>query len=518
MEGSNNTLVQNQEEVKELQSLPSIESNLSKHIEQMESSLAQSGNPDFKTFWDSRKECLDLLKENLSPVMKALYWSKYRDLTKEAKRLKDILEEQSAFAVEQIEIAIKAIENEINEMGLKIEKIPYTPLPKSLKALKNNLNLYDEKQKELNFFNTQAAHVNALRKELIKTDMRIRQKNKFFQRLSAIGDLVFPRRKALIAEISDLFTADVKGFIKANLSGVSTEKSLQPLRDEIKNLQAVAKTMTLNTQSFSETRLKLSECWDKIRAVEKERKKEQAEEYLIYQKNAGDVREKIQEFLAIINEKKLLPNEAQNKFEEINQFMRSKQLGREDIQVLKSELAQVYIPLKNKLIDEEKKRKEIELEKEEFRQTEIKALEERCHSLEEKLKDLEKRELSEAIASINQDMKALALSEMEQTRFSRLLAFAYDALEEFAASEVLVLPDNDPQKIPLLENILKKETIRRNSIKEQMEKYRKACGGSGLDFEQSLYYNDLFNKEKNRLEKLAYNLTKLEMAIAKLKG
>lgn len=112
----------------------------------------------------------------------------------------------------------------------------------------------------------------------MKTEMRIRDKNKLFSRLSAAGDKVFPRRKELIQNISDEFKLDVENFVLAHFG--EGEQSGAPsfaLREEIKMMQAFAKELTLNTAVFTETRLKLSSCWDKLKEEEGERKKEIAE-------------------------------------------------------------------------------------------------------------------------------------------------------------------------------------------------------------------------------------------------
>src|ERR1700733_14369049 len=73
------------------------------------------------------------------------------------------------------------------------------------KTLEEKADFYTSLQAEINILNTQAARINSLRKELIKTEMRVRKKNKFFQRLSAAGDKVFPRRKELIQDVSHQF-------------------------------------------------------------------------------------------------------------------------------------------------------------------------------------------------------------------------------------------------------------------------------------------------------------------------
>jgi len=493
------------------------EEKLNKTIELMEASLAQSGNPDFKTFWDSRKGCLELFKENIPPAVKALHWSKYRELTKEAKRLKEIFEEQTAFAVEQIEIAIQALENDINDFNGQLEKVSFPNFSKSLRALRDNMQIYREKQRELNLLNAQAARINALRKELIRTEMRIRQKNKFFQRLSSAGDSVFPKRKELIKEISQLFIDDINTFVKSHFSGASLEKSLHHFREEIKSLQAVAKLMTLNTHAFTHTRLKLSECWDKLKSFERERKKEQAQQKQTFKENAEEVSVKINEFAEAVTSNQLSSTEAQKKFDEINKFMRSKELGREEVKALKDQLNQAYKPVKSKLIEEEKKRREAELEREQTRQNKIKEIEERSSELGNRLNTEELEVVSKEIDSIDHEIQLLGLTEFESDGLMRQLIPVKDALAEKEEKEVLELSDSDTEKLSRLESVLNKSYDRRNEVKSHIEKYRKACGGSGLDFEQSMYFNEQLNAEKMRFEKINSNIAKLESSMAQLK-
>ena len=249
------------------------EGKLQLAIDFMEASLAQGGSPYFRTFWEVRRYCLPLFKENISPLLRALLWGKYSELSKEARRLKEILDEQSSFAVEQIEIAIAALETSISildsQSTVRLDSKPLT-LPV---FLKNQQDVYQNLQNQLGELNTQASHINALRKELLKTEMRIRQKNKFFQRLSTAGDSVFPKRKELIRQMSFRFSEDVKSFITIHFEAETTDESLYVLREEIKSLQSLAKVLTLNTHAFTEIRQRLSDCWDRIKHEEKERRK-----------------------------------------------------------------------------------------------------------------------------------------------------------------------------------------------------------------------------------------------------
>ena len=122
--------------------------------------------------------------------------------------------------------------------------------------------------------NTLASRVNAMRKEVVKTEMRIRIKNKLLDCLSLCGDQIFPKRKDLIKEISQTFMSDIDHFIASHFEDEEFQRvPLYALREEIKQLQSIAKVLTLNTHAFTETRLKLSGCWINSRAWKKSAKK-----------------------------------------------------------------------------------------------------------------------------------------------------------------------------------------------------------------------------------------------------
>lgn len=501
---------------KELEALTRAEERLFKTVEIMEMALAQSGNPDFKVFWESRKNCLELFKENIPPAVKAQHWAKYRELTKEAKRLKEIFEEQAAFAIEQIEIAILGLEKDIKDFGEQLEKMDLPVLPQGIKAIKENLNIYLEKQRELNLLNAQAARINALRKELIRTEMRVKQKNKFFQRLSSAGDHVFPRRKELIKELSQQFIHDINYYIRTHFNSHEGDRSLHFLREEIKALQAVAKMMTLNTSAFTETRLKLSECWDKLKLMEKERKAEQAQQKVLYKENAEAVSAKIKEFTDLLGASGISTHEAQKRFDEIGRFMRSKELGKDELKVLRDELNLAYKPLKTKMLSEEKKRRDLELEAEQSKQAKFKEVEDRISKLIDEADAIAVEQGIKEIEQIDGEIKYLELSEFEKDSLTRQLVPVGDRLEQREIFQVLELDSGNADKRLKIQALLKKMTQEKFTVKEQIEKYRKACGGSGLDFEQSLYFNEQLTQEKTRYETKCHLIDSLESELAKL--
>src|SRR5579872_5104459 len=175
----------------------------------MRFSLSQSGTPRFEDFWAARRLLLPLFKENMNPKGRSQYWLEYLELSSEGRRLKEILDEQSAFAVEQIELAIAALEQDLANYNALLDQIPDISFPVSSKTFMTKKEMYNTLQRELYLLNTLASRINGLRKEVIKTGMKVRQKNQLFEKLSVCGDRIFPRRKELIKLISDAFTADV---------------------------------------------------------------------------------------------------------------------------------------------------------------------------------------------------------------------------------------------------------------------------------------------------------------------
>lgn len=489
------------------------EAKLQKAIAFMEASLSQGGTPHFKSFWEARNLSMELFKQNIPAASRANLWSKYSELSKEARRLKDILEEQSAFAAEQIEIAIQALEEEITNNVAKIDSLQTVEFPNYAKSLESNLHYYQGIQKELNFLNAQAARINALRKELIKTEMRIRQKNKFFQRLSSAGDKVFPRRKELIKEVSQKFSEDVNYFINENFAKNDFQDHLFFFREEIKALQGMAKQLTLNTHSFTQTRVQLSECWDKIKGVEKERKKVRAQQKSIFKSNHDEVKQKIDQFSEAFSAGQLSNTDAQKKLDEISVFMRQMELGRDEVKELREELLNARKPLAEKLKNEEQDRLNQEQEKEKQRKKRFNDLKEECENLFRCSEACDAENLIAKRDELYEKICQSSISKLEKQELERMLKPLRDLIAEKKERALLALSDDDRQHLDHLKELLKEKKELRNEIKQQIETYRKAVAGSGLDFEQAMRYNTLIAAEKERLEKVNQGLKEIEHKI-----
>ena len=501
--------------LKELESQSEPEAKIQFTINFMESSLSQTGTPHFKSFWEARNLCLQLFKEPISPASRVGLWAKYNELSSEARRLKEILDEQSAFAVEQIEIAVKALEDDINHFDEQLVKMPPVDFAVPCKIIQDKLNLYQELQKQLNLLNTQASRITAMRKELIRTDMRVRQKNRFFQRLSSIGDKVFPRRKELIKQVSQEFIQDVDSFIQDNFNGPEMHESFFILREEIKGFQNIAKILTLNTHSFTHTRMRLSECWDKIKNSEKERKKERSQQKNIHRQNLEDILQKVKGFIESFKEGAVSVFDAQKQIDDLSNYARSMELGREEIQMVREEMGVARKLVKDKMLVEEDERRQHEQEKEHQRRHKIQEIKDQISAL---LKSTDSSDADQLGAERDEILKKLnetSMHKSEKQELERLLKPLRDIISEKKENSLLHLSEGDRQSMQQYREILKQRKERRNEIKETI---RKSSGSSGLDFKQAMAQNAQLEAEKERLEKINHGIKEIEQKIAELEN
>ena len=501
----------------EYEKATNVEAKLQMTIDFMEISLAQAGNPHFKSFWDARTICLQLFKENIPQAMRSEMWAKYTDLSKEARRLKEILDEQSSFAAEQIEIAIHALETDLTEASINIEKSK--PIDFGLKAnfFENKYCVYDQIQRELNILNTQASRINALRKELIRTEMRIKTKNKFFQRLSAIGDQVFPRRKELIKNVSQEFSGDIDQFIVEYFVNTRTEEALFFLREEIKALQGLAKLLTLNTHSFMHTRTCLSDCWDKLKGVEKERKKERAQQKVFFKQNVESILEKIKGFKETFETGEMSINDANIALDEIAHYMRNVELGRDEVKFLREEMIEARKPVfeKIKLAEDERNAQEIERENQKKKLVEDLKIE--IENLFEQCKTLDVEQIASTRDSILGKINDSKLNKMEKNDLEKRLKSLKDIIQDKRENALMSLSDDDKQAFIQLTDVLNQRKTRRQESKNQLDALRKSNGSSGFDFEQAMKTNELILEEKERLNKIDLAVKEIEQLINALK-
>jgi hypothetical protein len=253
-----------------LETLTSIEEKINKCLELMQAALVYKA-PRFKEYWDVKKMCLPLFKEVAVAESRTALWERYIAISEEARQLKKILDEESSFVSQQIDLAISATEADLKAFQEGSRKAVWE-LPQECQFIEPKKGSYEAVQCEIGDLNHLATRLNMLRKELIKTEMRVRQKTKFFDRLSKAGDVVFPRRKELLKQISSMFTQDVSEF--SEYAGQEENRKKHPpfeLREEIKAFQMLAKELSLDAAAFKETRQKLTACWDFLKTLDEKK-------------------------------------------------------------------------------------------------------------------------------------------------------------------------------------------------------------------------------------------------------
>lgn len=501
-----------------LTSMHEPEKKLEAAILFMEASLSQAGSPHFKDFWEAKKLVSDLFKEHINPTLRVTYWSKFSELCREARRLKEIFDEESAFACEQIEIAIKAIEDELNHLAEKLSASAPLELTVQSQAISANFESISPLQKELHFLNVYAAKVTALRKELIKTEMRVRFKNKFFLRLKTLGDLIFPRRKELINQVSVLFRKDVEKFIEDTFSHELRMTALFQVREEIKALQSIAKELTLNTEVFSYTRKKLSECWDSIQSQIHERKEKDHEQKEVYKQQKDAIALEIEALKKKCEDKNSIREKLEEELEGIIFHMKKATLGKQEIQNLRDEIREV----RKTIIDQFKSLEE--LKRENIRKQEA-DMQEKFHALEkmaiELIRQVETLDLDALLTAFDELVKEVSQFQTSQKlryELEKKLRILQDHISEKKESKLLELSPDTKLAIDQLNQILKERKARRQEIRDRLENFRKRESSSSRGFAEAFETNEELAEEKERLANIEEAIIEVQEKIKKIKS
>lgn len=483
-----------------------VEDKLRCALDAMRKIVSSETTPIFKDFWEAKRMCLEFFKEKIPPHVRTLFWNEYVELSDAIRQVKEVLDEQSSFAEEQIDLAVAAVEKDLQNFETTLNDMGGIELPPESRFLQQNGSKYIRLQKELELYNTFTGRLNGLRKELIQTQMRIRNKNKLFQKLSKLGDLVFPKRKEGIKTLSDLFLADVDRFV-----GEYFEVAKGPyfgLKDEIKALQKFAKVLTLGTAAFNQSREKLSGCWDQIKDKEAMHREQRAEQKEKFKQNFDQFAPRIEAFKAECAEFKISVNGADEKIEGLLSEMRQLGFGNDEMKGIKKEL----LESKRVLEDKEREDRKKAIEAEEFEQMRlVKAHQTLLNDIQEVLDQadvLTLNALVEKWEAFLKEEKSLKISGIEKAVLENRLGSIADYIQEKKWKGAL---DGSPEELASSLHVLLSERHReKRKIKEALEVHRKIVGGSGLSFEQSLQYQELLREEKIRLDTIETMVEEIE--------
>ena len=501
-----------------LAQLPTPEEKIALGLQFMRSSISQEGSPRFREFWEARKQVLPSFRDNINPAIRSKLWSEYVELTVEARRLKEILEEQSSFAMEQIDLAIQALEKDVVNFEALLTTTGDIEFPSNCQTVQQKSATYNRIQRELNLLNTLASRLNGLRKEILKTEMRIRFKTKFFKRLSELGDHIFPKRKELIDAVSAEFEKDVDLFVSKHFRGdLSSWSSLlrsqrrdQSPSGDVENFDSKQRLLQQHSPQIQQFG------WDVVKNLEKEHKKEVNQKRQVSAEKRQEIRSKIDELATRASEMTLQVLDAE--IDAVLAEMRTIDLQREDVRSLREALQALRTP--HLSAQEQKAREFEEAEKERIRlkREHIVALKDRIASLVKEGSKLELEEFAAAYAEVKQQVEALEVSKIEKQQIERSLRPLKDLLADQKERSLLHLSDDQRQNLENLRTVLQQKKQRRQEIKEQMETYRRALGSSGLDFEKAMMYRELADQEKESFDKANAGIEEVEKKIAELEG
>ncbi len=510
-----------------MDSLSSSEEKLRESINRMRIALSREKNPDFRAFWIIRKCCLPLFSDISSSSVRALLWKEYIELTKEGRRLKSLMDEETSFAIDQIDLAISSLEKDVELFSTDEQEFYACNAKENFVSesifLRDSLDYYQKRHPTLIWLNAFVSRIINLRKELTKIDMRIRFRNRFFQRLSALGDMVFPKRKTLIKEVSDFFSQDVKRFIQTyfenqDFSEERNHKKISFLRSEIKLLQNTAKVLVVHSQVFSNTRHLLSECWDQLKGLEKDLKKKKSVHRKISLENVQKVQERIQDLNSKIENDQISLETAFSEVSSISSWMRELDLVYQDVLILKGALKEIVNSLNFKKQEEENLRKKMEEEQEIQRKIKVNDLKKILENFELKISDENVRELFLELEEIKKEiLSANFLLKSERLFFEKAFKNFKEKIVEKQEAALLLLSEDDKATLENLNQVLIQRKTRRKDLKIQIEEYRKIMGGSGFDFEKAMYYDSLIQMEKEKLAAMDASIKDLEGKIIELK-
>ncbi|MBI3211561.1 MAG: hypothetical protein HYZ47_02615 [Simkania negevensis] len=459
----------------------------------MQELLSQKGPLRLKNFWDAQYLCSTLFKEKFPSDKKNAFWMRYSQMKEEASRLKEIMDEEALFSVEQIELAIEALEGDYSHFKEMVEKFPLLTFPKKSAFLESKLGDYKELQRELQFLRTLTLRLEALRAETLTTGMKISIKNRLLKRLSLLGDLVFPKRKELLKSVSDQFMQDVERFAKEHFSfekeeerSVAKELPFYLLREEVKGLQALGKELMLTASAFNKMRKTLSKCWDCLKEKEEEKKRDLDVESEESKKKKEEILVKITQFACDCEKGEGLSKERiGTHYQMILQVMNEASLTRPDAKQLRDKLEGIRYKALDKIAEKLAAEEKTEIGR-------VENLKKELTSLLEKIADTDLDLLLEKEGMLRKEIEELPLNSIDYLIIARKFSILQGALLDKRAEEA-----GKEEWESIYEN--KQELLA--AIKEEIEGYRKEMSGSGLDFNKAMLYRELFNQAKSHLER-----------------
>lgn len=486
--------------------LTNLEAKVVLCLEKMQESLEQKQEPNFTQFWQAKKECVLLFKEKLPAQKRNQLWQRYLKLSNEGRVVRDFLDEEALFAIEQIELAIQDIERQyrlLEESKCAMQR-EFSPSPQALSKI------YDsccQLQNLIHQAQLLTIRLQELRKEVSVMSIRMKIKGKFFDRLSFVCDQLFPKRNQMIAQLSEQFFQAVTEFVTQNFSKNNPyhlKRSCYHLQNEIREIQAIAKQFSLSTQVFMETRKELSRCWDLLKEVEKEKKEDFSQLKDQSDQNAQIIEKMIEELSSEASN--LSEKEVIEKLRGIQKEMKNLPLLKKQMAVLEKKcelLRKPFDAVREKIKEEQREKKKQEQFVEEQN---VKNFLDQLVVLQQTLNSQAVEESRFILNDLQEKLGQLSCAQARKKVLKERLkevGGAFTLLEEkILLSDVSVSKEHQTK----LSAVLEEKITQRDKVKSFLEDCRKERGKSGLNFAQALELNEKIEKGKAELQVLEQSI------------
>lgn len=462
--------------LEKLSTTPSAEERISLSLSFMSHSLFRDKVPYFKGFWQAKEKAFENLKE--TPTASPLLWAQYKELCEEFHRVKIVIDEQAAFAAEQIELALLSFAPLVEKILLGDEIAPY-----SLKHFPGTQNRAPLEKAQGCFWaiHSLIEQLAALRQEVLRSTMKIRLKTRLTADINVLIEKILPLRKEYKNQVAQLFLEIVENFKKSFFDPktgalASNRVPIIQLQKEVKILQSMAKELSLTGDGFKKSRSLLSPCWNTLKAAHEHYKKKQGEQKAAEEQRQKELHSRLDEFRAAVASAEIHQNNKEDKKRLFLQSLKSMDLPRDEMTAAIEEVKAALEPL---YAAEDAKREES-----------LSSQKNAAHARAEKVLKLRTLiELQPSATELDEAFQlfsSLKLSLLERLEIEPQLLSLRDCASRLEAT--------DPQESLLTE----KE--RRLQIRERLEELKKiGTTFGGADFHQALLYNQAIQRQKERL-------------------
>lgn len=488
--------------------LATMEEKVSSCLEKMQESLEQKQEPNLTQFWQAKKECVLLLKEKLNPQKRSQLWQRYLKLSEEGRIVRDFLDEEALFAIEQIELAILDVEKqyqllEESKCSMKREfSAPPEALVKIYDSCCHLQNLIHQAQ-------LLTIRLQELRKEVSVMSMRMKIKGKFFDRLSSVCDKLFPKRNEMISQLSEQFFQAVQAFVVRNFSENNHQhlkRSCYHLQNEIREMQAIAKQFSLSTKIFTETRKELSRCWDQLKEIEKEKKEEFA-----HMKDQSDLNaQKIEQLLQKLSEENIANNfsekEMMDRLREIQKEMQNSTLLRKQILILEKKCELLRKPFEESREKVKEEQREKKKQEQFLEEQNVKNFLDQLVALQQALSSQPAEQTRVALGELQEKLVQLGCSQARKKVLKERMKEVVAAFSLVEEKTLLSDSTDSKEHQKKLSVMLESKIAQRDQLKSFLEECRKEKGKSGLDFQKAMELSEKIEKGKADLQALEQSI------------